>query len=87
MENYMEVFSVFQWTSSILRTKKLRPLIQHCLLLQDRHKRKKNKARNELQVLPNLRIALLSKFQFVVTVAGASLHHCSKTLRKDNLKN
>lgn len=41
MENYMEVFSVFQWTSSILRTKKLRPLIQHCLLLQDRHKRKK----------------------------------------------
>lgn len=39
MENHMEVFSVFQWTSSILHTKKLRPLIQHRLLLQDCHKR------------------------------------------------
>lgn len=40
-----------------------------------------------IKILQNLRSALLSKFWVMVTIARASLHHCSRTLRKDNLKN
>lgn len=39
-----------------------------------------------IQILQNLRSSSLLKFWVMVTIARASLDHCSRTLRKDNLK-